>query len=236
MAIHELLPVSAEIRDLITRRAPEDAIRKAARKAGMRTLLEDGILKAAQGQTTLEEVLRVVATDDESRVKDQATSPHSEAGGTEQFNIDELLSPFLSADIPDGSEGRDRVLIVEDSLTILSVVKYFMELEGFEVLVAKDGIAGLEMAKRHSPQVIVTDYSMPGMNGLELLKALKADPLTQGIAILMLTSEASIEKETQALEVGADDYILKPVEPKRLAARVKAALTRSRERVTNSKS
>jgi type IV pilus assembly protein PilB len=235
MAVHELLPVNAEIRELITRRAPEDAIRKAARKAGMRTLLEDGILKAAQGQTTLEEVLRVVATDDESRVKDQATKPHSGAGESEQLNVEELLSPFLSADIPGGSDGRDRVLVVEDSLTILSVVKYFLELEGFEVLVAKDGVAGLEMARRHMPKVIVSDYSMPGMDGLELLKALRADPLTQGIAILMLTSEASIEKETQALEVGADDYILKPVEPRRLAARVKVALTRSRERVVNSK-
>ena len=235
MAIHELLPVNTEIRDLITRRAPEDAIRKAARKAGMRTLLEDGILKAAQGQTTLEEVLRVVATDDESRVKDQATSPQSEAGGPDQLNIDDMLSPLLSAYVPCSSDGRNRVLVVEDSLTILSVVKYFLELEGFEVLVAKDGIAGLEMAKRHSAQVIVTDYTMPGMNGLEMLKALRADPLTQGIAILMLTSEASIEKETQALEVGADDYILIPVEPRRLAAQVKAALTRSRERVVNSK-
>jgi DNA-binding response OmpR family regulator len=76
---------------------------------------------------------------------------------------------------------------------------------------------------------------MSGMNGLEMLKALRSDPLKQGIAILMLTSEASIEKETQALEVGADDYILKPVEPRRLAARVKVALTRSRERVVSSK-
>jgi DNA-binding response OmpR family regulator len=152
------------------------------------------------------------------------------------MDIDELLSPLLSSDdVPGDSGGRERVLLVEDSLTILSVVKYFLELEGFEVLVAKDGVAGLEMARCHKPDVIVSDYSMPGMNGLELLKALRADPLTQGIAILMLTSEASVEKETQALEVGADDYILKPVEPRRLAARVKAALIRSRERATISK-
>jgi type IV pilus assembly protein PilB len=236
LAILELLPMNPEVKDLITRRAPEEAIRKAARKAGMRTILEDGILKASQGKTTLEEVLRVVSTDDESRVRDQATLPHSEGVGAAQMEIDELLSPLLSSDnVPGDSGGRERVLLVEDSLTILSVVKYFLELEGFEVLVAKDGVAGLEMARRHKPDVIVSDYSMPGMNGLEMLKALRADPLTQGIAILMLTSEASVEKETQALEVGADDYILKPVEPRRLAARVKAALIRSRERATVSK-
>ncbi len=236
LAILELLPVNAEIRDLITRRAPEEAIRKEARRAGMRTLLEDGILKASQGKTTLEEVLRVVSTDDASRVKDQATLPRSEVAEAAQIDIDELISPLLSSDnVPDDPRGRVRVLLVEDSLTILSVVKYFLELEGFEVLVAKDGVAGLEMAKRHRPDVIVSDYSMPGMNGLELLKALRADPLTQGIAILMLTSEANVEKETQALEIGADDYILKPVEPRRLVSRVKASLIRSRERATTSK-
>src|ERR1700688_1357213 len=126
MAIHEMLVVNYEIRELITRHAPEDAIRKAARNAGMRTLLEDGIRKAALGMTTLEEVLRVVAVDDASRIQDQATSPQSVTGTPPHFDFDELISPLLSpAGDPSDSLGRDRVLLVEDSLTILSVVKYF---------------------------------------------------------------------------------------------------------------
>lgn len=126
---------------------------------------------------------------------------------------------------------KKRVLVVEDSQTIISVVRYFLQLEGYEVLVAQNGAAGLELAKNRRPDVIITDYSMPGMDGMTLVKQLRAEPLTHNIAILILTSETSVEKETQALEVGADDYILKPVEPRRLAARVKAALSRSKIRV-----
>jgi DNA-binding response OmpR family regulator len=71
---------------------------------------------------------------------------------------------------------------------------------------------------------------MPGMNGMSMVKALRADPLTRDIAVLMLTSEEGVDKETEALAVGVDDYIVKPVEPRRLAARVKSVLMRSKER------
>lgn len=122
------------------------------------------------------------------------------------------------------------MLIVEDSRTIAAVVKYFLELEGFEVLAAQNGLIGLEMARRELPRVIVTDVNMPDMDGMTMVKALRADALTRDIAILMLTSESSVESETRALAAGADDYVLKPVEPRRLAARVKALLARSKGR------
>ena len=96
------------------------------------------------------------------------------------------------------------------------------------MLVAADGQSGLETALRERPDVIVSDVMMPGMGGVEMVKALRADPRTFGVRILMLTSESSIESETEGLEAGADDYILKPVEPRRLAARVKALRARSR--------
>jgi DNA-binding response OmpR family regulator len=133
---------------------------------------------------------------------------------------------------PGSSQGKQRVLVVEDSTTIASVVKYFLELEGFEVLLAKDGKSGLAAAKRHQPNVIVTDCNMPGMDGMAMVKALRAAAVTRGIAVLMLTSEDSVEKEAQALEAGVDDYILKPVEPRRLAARVRSLLARSQRRHT----
>ncbi len=211
MGIHELLQVTDELRELITRRAPEHEIRMAARAGGMRTLLEDGIAKAAQGLTTLEAVLKVAAPDD---------SPVAES---------------VSDNIPAPNDvsreaGRARVLIVEDDRTITAVVKYFLELEGFEVVIATDGLVGLETAKRNPPQAIVTDLNMPGMDGMAMVKALRADVLTHDIPILMLTSEESVDSETLALSLGADDYIHKPVEPRRLAARVKALLARSKTR------
>ncbi len=253
LGIHELLQVNEEVRELITRRASEHAIRKAARTAGMRTILEDGILKAAQGFTTLEDVLRVAATDGDAAHKEESTKPATpelafpakedpppvtasrstpveESAGT--VKEDSTPPAAASADSPprDSAE-KQRVLVVEDSRTIVAVVKYFLELEGFGVLVAGDGIAGLEVAKRERPDVIVTDRNMPGMDGLTMVKELRADPQTRHIAVLMLTSDSAVEKEAQALAAGADDYIVKPVEPRRLAARVKAVLARSAGRL-----
>jgi len=93
--------------------------------------------------------------------------------------------------------------------------------------VAADGNEGLELARRDRPRVIVTDLNMPGLDGFAMVTALRQDPRTSGVAILMLTSESSVETETRGLEAGADDYLVKPVEPRRLAARVKALIGRT---------
>jgi type IV pilus assembly protein PilB len=235
IAIHELLPVNEEVRELISRRAPEHAIRKAARSAGMRTLLEDGIQKAGQGLTTLEEVLHVVALDNDAVHKDESTKPMTPGlpsipeGKKHREDSTQIPAVGNEESTTSSPQQKEKVLVVEDSRTILAVVKYFLELEGFEVLTAYDGAAGLEVAKTQQPRVIITDYNMPGMDGVAMVKILREDPQTRGMAIIMLTSDASLDRETQALSAGADDYILKPVEPRRLVARVKALLARSNE-------
>jgi Tfp pilus assembly pilus retraction ATPase PilT/ActR/RegA family two-component response regulator len=216
IAIHEVLVVTDDVRDLISSRAAEHVIKKAARRAGMRTLLEDGIDKAAQGLTTLDEVLRVVSRGDAT---DRAGDAPLPAAGT---------APSADPIDPDATTLRRRVLVVEDSATIVSVVKYFLELDGFEVLVAENGLLGLEVALRERPDVIISDVNMPGMGGVAMVKALRGDARTSKVRIIMLTSESSVEAETEGLDAGADDYILKPVEPRRLAARVKALCARSR--------
>ncbi|MEO5742226.1 MAG: ATPase, T2SS/T4P/T4SS family [Vicinamibacterales bacterium] len=209
LAIHEVLSSGDEIRELISSRSPDLAIRNAARRAGMLTILEDGIAKAARGLTTLEEVLQAASSQD--RDPDVAEAP-----------------PMVSVPAPvvADTNRRRRVLVVEDNATISSVVKYFLELEGFDVTVAADGRAGLDLALRECPDLIVSDVRMPGMTGTEMVKNLRGNPSTARTRILMLTSEESVESETEALAAGADDYILKPVEPRRLAARVKALLAR----------
>jgi PleD family two-component response regulator len=223
------------MRALITARAPEHELRRAARAAGMRTLVEDAIAKAAQGLTTLEAILQVVSPDDAS----------ASAGGAEVASADDPTPASREKELPreafnavgtpqntvlDRAEKKERILIVDDNRTITSVVKYFLELEGFEVLLAEDGLIGLTVAHRERPNVIVTDVNMPGMDGISMVKALREDSATRDVAILMLTSEDSLDSETRALSAGADDYILKPVEPRRLAARVKALLARSKGR------
>ena len=228
LAVHELLMVTDEIRDLISRRAAEHQVREASRRAGMRSLTQDGLVKAARGLTTLEEVLRV-APPDENRPATSHTRPLAAVAPAGRREAEEPATP--PAAVASGQNGdRGRVLIVEDSPTVVTVVKYFLELEGFEVLVAEDGLTGLEVARSAVPDLVVSDLNMPGMDGLALTKALRDDPRTRGMAILMLTSEGSADSEARGLEVGADDYLVKPVEPKRLAARVKAILGRARAR------
>jgi type II secretory ATPase GspE/PulE/Tfp pilus assembly ATPase PilB-like protein/ActR/RegA family two-component response regulator len=217
IGVHEVLAVTDEVRDLISSRAPEHVIKKAAKRAGMRTLLEDGIDKAAQGLTTLDELLRVVSRADAT---DRAADVHQPEPP--------IAAAAGEPGEPAPATAHGRVLVVEDSATIVSVVKYFLELEGFQVLVAGDGRLGLEMALRERPDVIVSDVNMPGMGGVAMVKAIRADPTMAQVRILMLTSESSVESETEGLSAGADDYILKPVEPRRLAARVKALRARSR--------
>jgi len=239
IAVHELLQVNDELRELITRRAPEHEIRRAARAAGMRTLIEDGIAKAAQGLTTLDAILKVVAPDDAGTASDGAWNVAKDVASHGRAALPSVGAPAIDDAISlrtaedsggGGSKKQERVLIVEDSPTIASVVQYYLELEGFEVVVARDGLSGLETARRELPNVIVTDLNMPGMDGMAMVRALRTDTATQDIAVLMLTSADSVESETQALAAGADDYILKPVEPRRLAARVKALLARSQGR------
>jgi type IV pilus assembly protein PilB len=240
LAIHELLVVNDELRELISRRAPEHEIRRAARTAGMRTLIEDGIAKAAQGLTTLEAVLKVIKLDDAAandETEDAAPHDHAPTSRVEAPETADKSAP-MAAEIHGvkGSKKKERVLIVEDDRTITSVVKYFLELEGYEVVVAENGLIGLKAAKRELPRVIVTDCNMPGMDGVAMVKALRADARTRDISILMLTSGNGADDETRALAAGADDYILKPVEPRRLVARIKTLLARSnRKQLTDAK-
>ena len=229
IAIHEVLEVNDEIRELISNRASEQMIRKAAKRSGMRTMYEDGLDKAALGLTTLDEVLRVVSPD-ELDTKDIVTKDTKETATKDTKETVTKDTKETEGVEPAPPPGRRRVLVVEDSATIASVVKYFLELEGFEVLLAGDGLVGLEMALREHPDIIVSDVNMPAMGGVAMVKALRVDPRMSDVRILMLTSEASVECETEGLAAGADDYILKPVEPRRLAARVKALLARSRPR------
>ena len=238
MAIHELLEINNEVRELINARASEQTIRNAARRAGMRTLFEDGLEKAAQGLTTIEEVLRVVSRDEPFEPAKAAAAAAAQAATLPAASTTSPApatasspSTVIQAESPaDPNAPKRRVLVVEDSSTIASVVKYFLELEGFEVILAENGRTGLETVLAQRPDFIVSDLHMPDMDGMEMVKTIRADPSLADVRILMLTSESSVDFEAEVLAAGADDYILKPVEPRRLAARVKALLARSRSR------
>lgn len=121
-----------------------------------------------------------------------------------------------------------RLLLVEDSSTMRRMLAMRLEEEGFEVRTAKDGAEGLAMAREEThPELILTDFEMPELDGAELCREVKSDPQLRTIPVLMLTTLGETEKKVEGLEAGADDYIQKPKSPeefRELFARVRAHL------------
>jgi DNA-binding response OmpR family regulator len=118
------------------------------------------------------------------------------------------------------------VLVVEDDPVILRLLEVNFDLEGFTVLLAHDGAEGIEMARTHLPDVIISDIMMPHTSGLELVETLKADPDTKAIPIILLSAKAQTSDLKTGLEAGADDYVTKPFEPLDLVERVNELLSR----------
>jgi DNA-binding response OmpR family regulator len=119
----------------------------------------------------------------------------------------------------------DKVLVVEDDVTLLETLEYNLARQGYEVLVAADGVKGLEMAQKEQPDLIVLDVMLPGMDGLDVCRILRRE---MSVPILMLTARADEVDKIVGLEVGADDYLTKPFSMRELLARVKAMLRRVR--------
>ncbi len=109
------------------------------------------------------------------------------------------------------------VLVVDDEENIRIILAYTLRLNGFEVYLAKDGPTGLELAREKKPDVIVLDWMMPEMDGLEVLSELENDEGTKDIPVIMFTAKGKMLDVGQALYQGAADYILKPFEPDELA-------------------
>ena len=116
------------------------------------------------------------------------------------------------------------VLVVDDDPVILKLLEVNFEMEGFAVLVAHDGEEGIEVARSEQPDVIVSDIMMPRVSGLELVTALKSDPGTSDIPIILLSAKAQNADVRSGLDAGADDYVTKPFEPLDLVDRVNRLL------------
>jgi DNA-binding response OmpR family regulator len=119
------------------------------------------------------------------------------------------------------------VLIVEDEATLASALSYNFRKNGFNVVSAMDGLAGLQAARREQPDVIVLDLMLPKMDGLEVCRRLRADSV---VPILMLTAKSEEMDRVVGLELGADDYLAKPFGMRELMARVRALLRRAEPR------
>lgn len=123
------------------------------------------------------------------------------------------------------------ILVVDDEQDIIDLLSYNLRKEGFAVLSATNGQQAVDIATDSNPDLIVLDIMMPEMDGLEVCKSLKKNPTTSNTAIIFLTAKAGEIDQIVGLELGADDYIQKPISPRVLIARIKNILRRNTEKI-----
>ncbi len=116
-----------------------------------------------------------------------------------------------------------KVLVVDDDVKTVELVKLYLERDSYKVIVAYDGVEALRLARESHPDLIVLDIMLPGMNGLEVCRTLRSET---NVPIIMLTARTAENDKLTGLDIGADDYVTKPFSPKELAARVRVILRR----------
>lgn len=119
------------------------------------------------------------------------------------------------------------ILLVEDEAALITLLRYNLEKAGFRLVEARDGEEGLILAKEEKPDLILLDWMLPLMSGLQVCRQLRRDPETRHTPIILLTARGEESDKVRGLESGADDYITKPFSPNELLARVRAVLRRT---------
>lgn len=118
---------------------------------------------------------------------------------------------------------RQKILVVEDTPPVATIIQVALLKEGYDVLLAGDGVEGLKTAVAEKPDLIICDSVMPRMDGFSLMRAVRANPIIVDTPMILLTSKATGEDEQRALEAGFIDFIAKPVQPIRIVTRVRRA-------------
>jgi DNA-binding response OmpR family regulator len=128
---------------------------------------------------------------------------------------------------------KAQILIVEDDRSLAEVLEYNLRQDGYQTAVANDGQDGLRQARLKSPELVLLDLMLPMVDGLEVCRRLRADPLTRNMLVLMLTAKTEETDEVVGFSVGTDDYVAKPFSVKVLLERIRALLRRREGNDTN---
>jgi type II secretory ATPase GspE/PulE/Tfp pilus assembly ATPase PilB-like protein/CheY-like chemotaxis protein len=245
-SIVEVLAVTPEVGRRIGQSETADRIADAARAAGMKALWDSGLSHVLRGESTIDELLRVV---------DMPQDDLAPAAGTAERNPGKRASPPgmvavnertpgsqsrpIAADFellePVGGPERQpaaqaKVLLVDDEDMLRKVMKDLLEREGYAVVEARDGIEALDQVDRHAPDIVVLDLNLPGLDGYGVLSHLRSRPATQHLPVVVLTAQGDEENEVRVFEHGADDFLSKPFRARALSARLAAVLGRVRGR------
>jgi DNA-binding response OmpR family regulator len=119
---------------------------------------------------------------------------------------------------------QKKILIADDNQNIRDALTYLLEDEGYELLLAKDGAEALRKVRDLRPDILFLDIMMPEINGYDVCRTIKADPLLKDTYIIMLTAKGQVAEQERGKEVGADEYIVKPFSPMEILAKVKQIL------------
>jgi type II secretory ATPase GspE/PulE/Tfp pilus assembly ATPase PilB-like protein/ActR/RegA family two-component response regulator len=221
IAIPEILVPDEGLRTAIRNGAGVGEIRAAMRKAGSTSMRETALALAIDGTTSIEEVDRVFTNHEDSS---EQRPVEGEAAPVEA----PAAAPVVLGPRPVGPRPTPsrRILVADDDRMIRLIMRMLLEKEGFKVLEAENGAVAMATARREQPDMMFVDLQMPDMDGYQVLEMMRADESLAGTPVIVLTSETASAVETRVLELGADDYVVKPFEPEVLLSRMKAAFRR----------
>ncbi|MBT6339184.1 MAG: Flp pilus assembly complex ATPase component TadA [Desulfobacula sp.] len=219
IGIYEMLVIDKNIKKMIMAKAQDFDILYAARMSGMKSITEDGFQKAVAGLTTLDEVIRVAPPGENKEGKKPSSLPQRPGKVSEP--VSDLILPL---DKSQRLSLKDCIMVIDDDEAILRIVKKILTNEFYEVVEVSNGKDGLNQVFEHPPDLILVDYEMPGINGIDFIKKLKANSRVSKIPVIMLTATQAEETEIDAFTMGADDWISKPIQKARLLARIKRLL------------
>ncbi|HQR18147.1 MAG TPA: type II/IV secretion system protein [Gemmatimonadales bacterium] len=253
-SIVEILTMSPELERLIGQGATVDMIATAARHNGMMSLFESGLRHVLEGDSSVDELLRVTDIPLEGRfgasgakpgalgipslyptgVFPTMVQPGTAAPAAPAAPSVDLATAFELLDEPvtpvpgTGPSRGVSVLLVDDEDQLRRVMKDLLEREGYLVHEARDGVQALDQVDRVAPDIIVLDLNLPGLDGYAVLAQLRSRPTTQGIPVIVLTAKGDEDNEVRVFELGADDFLTKPFRARALSARLDAVLSRRR--------
>ena len=240
LPVAEIFSMTPELRQLVRSGAPASAVKAAANDAGMRDLRGAALAWAEAGETPLAEVLRVIG-DAPAEPSQGAPASEEQATGAPVVEVAgaTVAPPGQSAGLPSGSSsaavnpeespdaGRVSVLVIDDEPTNRVFARSLLEKAGYLVAEAADGLDAVGRLDGGAYDLMVLDLDMPRLSGYEVLTHARGRLATAGLPIMVFTSTEDESVEADLMEQGADDYIRKPIEPRRFLARVKAVLRRA---------
>ncbi len=244
-SIVEVLRVTPEVERSINNNETADKIADAARRSGMKSLWESGLSHVLLGESTVDELLRVVDVPQEDELlasappkRARVSGPRSRfhkvepatTGGDRAAVGDPLSGGFelleTTAPKPHKTHGV-KVLLVDDEDQLRKVMRDLLERDGYVISEARDGVEALDQVDRVDPDIIVLDLNLPGLDGYGVLSHLRSRPATEHIPVVVLTARGDEDNEVRVFELGADDFLSKPFRSRALAARLQAVLNRT---------